>query len=173
MFHLGLRTRVQQVKTILSGQTQQNLGANLQENVGLIIGLSVYTDGVDPVNQALITTAQSNVLYLNLVHGDRIVIQNIKLLDLLNQQAGSNIIRPEKYTDVLIRGQDLQLNTSQYLNPTLIGAGDPTINTPCVTLNMWYIDITDYKRLVEHKVIKDPQRDFPHKEGLHTDHLHR
>lgn len=171
MFHLGLRTRVQQVKTTLNGQQSQPLGANLQTNVGLIIGLSVYTDGVDPTNQALISTAQSNVLYLQLVHGDKTIIQNLKLLDLLNQQAGTNIIRPDKYTDVLIRSEDLQLNVSQYLNPTLIGSATTTLATPCVILNMWYIDISDYRRLQEHKIVKNPETDYPHKEGgTHTHH---
>jgi hypothetical protein len=153
----GCKTRVLQIKTVLNAQNSQNLGSQLQTNVGLIFGLSVYADGIDFANQTLITSNQAYSLFLNLVHGDKEIIQQFRLVDLLNQVNGSPLDRSAKYTEFIIKAEDLQLDISQYLNPLLIG-GAASLATPAVVLNLWYINRYDRMMLQNNGILLEIDR---------------
>ena len=148
ILNCGLRTRIEQLKITINGQQNQTIGGELQTDIGVIYGLSSYTDGVAFDGSTLITTAQAETLFLNIKKGKIFTVQNLKLSDLQNEFAGSPLIRTDKYTPMIIYREDFDLSSSQIINPTLIPNGSAVI-----ILNFWYIDVEDLQMLEAHGLI--------------------
>lgn len=141
ILRMGLRTRTQNIPTVLNGGSTQKIGGQLQTDIGLIYGLSIYADTVDPSGNTLITTTQATNLYLTIAKGAQQFVQTLRLDDLLNVFAGSPLVRLSKFTPVLISYKDFALDVSFYSNPLLISG-------PEIYLMMWYIDMDSYQELI-------------------------
>lgn len=153
-FHNCLRTRVEQLKITLDGSQQQIINGELQTDIAVIYGISTYTDGVAYDNSPLISTAQSESLFLNVKRGKVFTVQNLKLSDLNNEFAGSPLIRTEKYTPMIIYREDFVLSASYIANPLLIGA---TGTPPNIILNFWYVDQEDWETMLGHGMVFNPE----------------
>jgi hypothetical protein len=103
--------------------------------IKVIYGLSVQVDGVDPDNAALITLANSSDMYLTIVQGSDIIIEDLRLSDAvyLPDPDGTGAIPfPERrFLPIWIEG-NINLDKSYFRNPVSIVAGR-------ILLNFWYI----------------------------------
>jgi len=143
--HNGIFWKKSRIKLRLDGSNDQILGGTLQTDIGLIFGLSVYADSVDPSNIQLITTTQATQLYLNVITGGKNYIPALRLDDLLNVYAGSPIVQNEIYRKVNIPYWAFDLNTSTISNPTLIGGATGGVASgPEVWINLYYIPKSQY-----------------------------
>lgn len=142
LFRYGVTSWVQDIITPLPnpGSTNFQIGKNLPTDVGFIYGLSTYADGTDPDGNTLITTTQAQNIYLTLQNGATQFFSQLRMSDLLNEFAGSPIVRPEKFTPVNIPIFDL--SKSFYQNPT-------TVINAVIRLKLWYIQKNQYDDLVK------------------------
>jgi len=139
---LGVGTWVSDIITIAPATPANTfqVGKNLPTDIGFIYGLSTYADGVDSQNNTLVTTAQCQNMYLMLKDGGTEFIEELRLSDLLNEFAGSPVVRPDKFTPVNIPVFDL--SKSEYKNPLLFTGFS-------IHLKLWYVQKKDWKR-IEH-----------------------
>lgn len=144
LFKNGVATWIQDIVTALpistgsTGSSEFQIGKNLATNIGFIYGLSVYADGVDNSGATLISTTQAQNMYLSLADGGTQFVQYIRLSDLLNEFAGSPVVRPDKFTPLNVPVFDL--SQSYYYNPNLY------INAT-IRLKLWYIKKADFTML--------------------------
>ena len=126
----------------------------LPTQIGRVIGLSIYCDTVDPENRNLITTADSQVLYMVFKDGATDFFEFIRLDEMLFNFAGVPAPSGEKMLPVNIPG-GFDLSTSFFLNPTLlVSPGVPAVPF-VIALNVWYIDTLTYAWAVENKIVKE------------------
>ena len=151
LFKLGIPTCIYSVETTLTGSLQEKIGDTLEVTVGHVYGMSVDIGGT--TSQSTVTnnilTADTVKLWLNLKYGQSIYVNNLRLDHLVFSEpaaASSGYSNPQKYLPVNIPvGTDLK--QSYYQNPSLL-------TTPkTVTLNLFYIDKTAYKNLVDQKLV--------------------
>lgn len=141
LFRMGVSTWVTDIITTLpvnaggAGSSTFQIGKTLPENVGFIYGISTYADGVDALNNVLISTVQAQNLYVNFQNGPTVFAEQIRLSDLLNEFAGTPVVRPQKFTQVNIPVFDL--SKSYYQNPVLFTAAT-------IHLKLWYVDTADW-----------------------------
>ena len=123
--------------------TQQiNIAQKLNTSIGLIYGISIDTQGVDPLNRALITDSDASNIYITLRQGSsdflfQFRLNNFNFFNITGGVAGAvNALNPYRYLPVNIpgigSGQSISLDQSYYNNPTLIAAG-------FIKLNLWYL----------------------------------
>lgn len=144
LFNLKIRTYVMDVITVLPSPAsiKFEVGKNLPETIGFIYGLSTYADGTDPDGNTLISTTQAQNIYLTLQTGATQFLEQVRLSDLLNEFAGSPVVRPNKYTPVNLPIFDL--SKSFYQNP--VGYTGTEI---AIRLKIWYIEITDWNNYLK------------------------
>jgi hypothetical protein len=141
LFEMGVATWMMDIVTPLPvnnagvGSANFQIGKTLPENVGFIYGLSTYADGIDSLNNPLISTTQAQNIYMNLQNGATVFEQDLRMSDLLNEFAGTPVVRPEKFMQVNIPRFDL--SKSFYLNPQLF------VNAT-IRLKIWYVDVNDW-----------------------------
>ncbi len=154
LFEMGLGTWFQDIITILpttvSGNTFQ-IGKQLATDVGFIYGVSTYADGLDADGNTLISTTQAQNLYVTFQTGSTQFFQQLRLSDLLNEFAGSPIVRSEKFMPVSIPTFDL--SKSFYSNPAQYSSVAP-INTS-IRLKLWYIKMDDWKEIEKNVTLKN------------------
>jgi hypothetical protein len=144
LFREGIATWLGDIVTSLpadnngAGSQKFQIGKNLATNIGFIYGLSMYADGTDPNGTQLITTTQAQNMYLGLYDGATNFIQYLRLSDLLNEFAGSPIVRAQKYLPVNVPVFDL--SQSDYYNPNVY------VNAT-LRLKLWYITNSDFDKL--------------------------
>jgi hypothetical protein len=133
----------------ISVQAKLVIPDKLQTNIGLIYGISIYTDTVTADNQTLITTTEAGLLYLVLKKGSADFIDSIRLDDLLFQFSGVPTLPAEKYLNVHIPAP-FSLDQSFIANPTGIVAPAPP-GTKAIQLNLWYINMNIW-RMIEKEI---------------------
>jgi hypothetical protein len=141
LFKMGIGTWVSDIITPVPSpiaSTNFQVGKTLPTDVGFIYGLSVYADGVDSQNNPLISTTQAQNLFLCLQDGPTQFMEDIRLSDLLNEFAGSPVVRPDKFTPVNIAKFDL--SKSSYKNPLSFTSG-------VIHLKIWYVNSRDWAHL--------------------------
>lgn len=151
-FRMGVNTWVTDIITAIPtpAATTFQVGKTLQTDLAFIYGLSVYADGVDSQNNVLISTAQAQNLYINFKDGATEFMQEIRLSDLLNEFAGSPVVRPNKFTPVNIAAFDL--SKSEFKNPLSFVTGT-------IHLKLWYVNQHDWEKVKKH---------FPHEQYKDT-----
>jgi len=122
------------------GSSSFEIGKNFPTDMGFIYGLACYADGVDSANNPLITTTQAQNMYLCAKDGATEFITDLRLSDMLNEFAGSPVVRPEKYMPINIPSFDL--SKSVYKNPLLFAGTNITIR-----LKVWYIQTRDWDKI--------------------------
>jgi len=145
LFKAGIPTYVTSIITPIPTAVQVTLpiAKTIPQQIGLIFGLSIYADTVDPSNNPLITTANAQSLYMVLKDGPTDFFQPVRLSDMLQEFAGVPVIRNEKYLPVNIPG-NFDLSTSSYLNPTgIVSAVAPALAT-VIMLDIWFISTEAY-----------------------------
>lgn len=120
------------------------IAKTIPQQVGLIFGMSIYADTVDPSNNPLITTANAQALYMVLKDGPTEFFQQVRLSDMLQEFAGTPIVRPEKFMPVNIFG-NFDLSTSSYVNPGLIVSAPVPAQPTVIMLDLWFISTEAYK----------------------------
>lgn len=143
LFRMGIGTWIEDIPTLLPTPAAVTvpIGQTMPSNVGFIYGISTYADGVDSENQTLISTVQSQLIFMTLQDGPTQFIQKVRLSDLLNEVAGSPVVRAEKFTPVAIPAFDL--SKSFYQNPTSVAGA-------VIRLKLWYIQKDTWNKLKEH-----------------------
>lgn len=152
LFKLGVTSFVTDIITTLPNpvSTSFQVGKILQTDIGFIYGLSTYADGLDEAGNTLITTTQAQGIYLTLQDGPTAFLETIRMSDLLNEFAGSPVVRPAKYTPVRIERFDL--SKSSYKNPNSF------INAT-IHLKLWYIQSDVWEDIrVKHFKMKPRQK---------------
>jgi hypothetical protein len=127
-----------------NGQLTIPIAKTIPQQVGLIFGMAIDADTVDPANNPLITTANAQALYMVLKDGPTEFFQTIRLSDMLNEFAGSPVIRDKKYMPVNILG-NFDLSTSFYNNPGLIVSAPVPALPTVIKLNLWFISTEGYE----------------------------
>ena len=121
--------------------TQQiNIAQKLNTSIGLIYGISIDTQGVDPLNRALINDSDAANIYITLRQGSSDFLFQFRLsnFNFFVNNGGGNVsgLNPYRFLPVNIpgigTGQSISLDQSYYNNPTLIAAG-------FIKLNLWYL----------------------------------
>lgn len=105
--------------------SQYEIDTDLPNYVKKIIGICVYTGGVDPANTAMITLAQSDDLFLCLMNGKAFTFDKIRLDQMIFSAAGgaTGTTYPDRrFLPVNLDCNDIDLNTSYIFNPTGINA---------------------------------------------------
>lgn len=135
------------INTQISTENQLNipLPKQLPTDIGRVFGLSTYCDGFSTDNSPLITSANAQNLYLNLKDGATDFFTPVRLDDLQFNFAGVPD-KGERYLPVNIPRFDL--STSFFINPTGIVSAASPAKAKVITLNVWYININTYNRLV-------------------------
>lgn len=136
-------------------QNKLTIPDKLQTNIGLIYGISIYTDTVTADNQTLITTTEAALLYLTLKKGSADFIDSTRLDDLLFQFSGVPTLPADKYLPVHIPAP-FSLDQSFISNPTgIVAPAAPA--TKAIQLNLWYINMNMYdwmkNNVPEYKII--------------------
>lgn len=150
----GIPTYSMSLYTALPANATQRfpIGGNLPEVIGAIYGLSIYTDGVTPENNDLLTTTDAFNMYLSFKVSTDDFQEEIRLSDMVSFVAGTPVTtRPDPYLRVMIPNS-IDLTKSMYLNPTLIPAG---ANNKTVALRVWYISVSSYRFLIEKGIVED------------------
>lgn len=140
LFRMGIGTWATDLITIMPtpASVKFDIGKNLPTDVGFIYGISTYADGTDPDGNALISTAQAQNIYITLRDGSTNFFEQVRMSDLLNEFAGSPVVRPEKYIPVAIPAFDL--SKSFYQNPVAFAG-------PTIRLKLWYIQLDDWNKV--------------------------
>lgn len=146
IMRMGLVSRTQNIPVVLDGTPEQKLGGQLETDVGLIYGFNLYADTVAPDGAILITTTDATNLYLSVAKGADTTVFPLRLDDLLNNIAGSPLIRANKYLPLIVPYTQFSLDKSFISNPTLIGLG--LTPGPTVFLNFYYLNMDDYQELI-------------------------
>lgn len=133
-----------------TAEQQIPISKQIPQQVGLIFGLSTYTDTVTPANQNLITTTNAGNLYLTFKDGPTEFFQPIRLNEMIYDFIGFPNTNQDRYMPVNING-NFDMSTSYYANPTNIVAGE---TNPFIALNLWYISTNSYVWLMENKIIE-------------------
>jgi len=133
----GIFWKKARVKVVLDGTSEQVLGGNMQTDVGLIIGMSLWADSVGPANEALITTTQAMNLYLSILTGGKKFIPDLRLDDLLNVYNGSPVASGKLWTEFNLPWWAMDFQTSSIINPLLLEG-------PVVWINLFYIPKSQY-----------------------------
>jgi len=143
LFRMGIGTWSTDMVTIMPNPASPKfqIGKNLPTDVGFIYGLTTYADGTDPDGNTLISTAQAQNIYITLQDGATQFFEQIRMSDLLNEFAGSPIVRGEKFLPVAIPAFDL--SKSYYQNPN-------SYVTATIRLKLWYIQMNDWNRVKDH-----------------------
>jgi len=128
---------------------QIEIAKQLPTQIGRIYGMAIYCDSVTPDNKDLITTTDSQFLYLTLKEGMANFIEDLRLDDMVSVFSGSPVSRPLPYLSVNIPNT-FDLSTSFYANPTGILAG---ANNKTIALKLWYISIETYNKLVKQGIL--------------------
>lgn len=159
LFEYGIDTYVMSLLTPLPviAETNIPIAKQIPQQVGLIFGLSVYTDTVTPANQPLITTADAENIYLTFKDGPTEFFQPIRLDNLNFTFVGVPNINPQRFMPVNIQG-NFDLSTSFYANPTGVASVAPAVTT--IMLNLWYISTESYLFLIEKGVVKQDPKQF-------------
>ncbi len=128
-----------------------NITQVMPTQVGLIWGISVDVQGVTPLNQALITLADSQALYLTLRQGSSDFVLDLRLTNTVFTQdaAGVTALNPYRFLSVNIPG-NISLDQSFYSNPTSIATG------AFIKLNLWYCTWANLKYLESKGQIMPP-----------------
>lgn len=142
MFRLGIPTYVQSIFSTANAAPTFKIAKQMPTQIGWIYGLSIYTDGVTPDNQSMITLADAQNLFLLLKQGKENVIDVLRL-DTLLFTSTQNIGCDKRYYNINIWADNISLDQSTYLNPTAIATGE-------IMLNLHYIskEDRDYLRSV-------------------------
>lgn len=137
LFKLGIPTYMESVYTTLTAKAVIRLPKQMPTQIGWIYGLSVYCDGVTPTGETLITTAQSEDLYMVLKAGQTDFIESYRVSQLnISAQNGNDI----QYCPVNIPAA-ISLDQSFWQNPLLITGAE-------IMLNIYYIDQKSFDVLV-------------------------
>lgn len=131
----------QQLITLPGVAVNNNIiGTKLQEQVGLIYGISININGVDPNNAAVINAADAARLYLVLKQGSSNFIDTYRLDNLVFVDSASNNwnnqtrFLPVNITDKISLDQSYITNPAGIVNKSII-------------LNFHYITKNDYARV--------------------------
>jgi len=122
------------IKTTVTNAAQVKIGTRMPTQIGLIYGLSLTVAGYDDGNNALITYANTQALYLILQKGSTNAIDAMRLDKLVYTNAGLNTILPatdKRYLEAILPNT-LSLDQSYYANPTAITSGE-------IMLDLWYL----------------------------------
>lgn len=137
------------IYTTVVGTQTINIAEKLNTSIGLIYGVSIDTQGVDPSNRALITDVDCNNLFLTLRQGSSNFLQDMRLnnFNFFNVGVLASVnTNPYRFLPVNIpgtmSGESISLDQSFYSNPTLIAAG-------IIKLNFWYLTPANVKLLVK------------------------
>jgi hypothetical protein len=148
LFRMGIGTWTQDFITTFGaiGQSEIIIGQNLPTDIGYIYGMNTYADGVDAQNNPLPSTVNMQNIWLNLKSGSTTFFETRRMSDLLNEFAGTPVVRPEKFIPVSIPRFDL--SKSFYANPT-------AITNVAVHLTLWYVQADAWKEIKQSFNFKD------------------
>lgn len=144
----GIPTYIINIFTDLGAVAESpiQIGKQMPTNIGLIYGISVNVDGVQPDNasNAMITQDEASKIWLTLVAGSLSFLKYVKLDQLVfsSSTLGDN---QQRFLPVNIPN-NFSLDLSQYFNPE-------SIINKTISLQFWYIDKESYNRLVSNKLI--------------------
>lgn len=126
----------------------------MPQQIGLIYGLTSYTDTFSPANNPLITSADATVLYLILKDGNTEFIEPLRLDDLQNTVVGVPLSRSERYWRCNIPG-NFDLSASLVKNPTgIVSAPVPAAPTE-ILIGVKFISTDSVKYLVDNKYLSE------------------
>lgn len=156
LFKWAIPTYVTTITTAIpvNGQLKIEIGKKLPDQIGLIFGMAIYADTVDEANNPLITTANAQALYINLTDGPTQFFETIRLSDMLNEFAGTPVVKAEKYLPVNIPG-NFDLSKSNYINPGLIVSAAPPALPTVIKLELWFVSTAAYVFLMKKGVVDD------------------
>ena len=140
-----------------TAEQQIPIAKQIPQQVGLIFGMSIYTDTITPAAQPLITTADAENLYLTFKDGPTDFLQPVRLDEMNYNFVGVPNVNPQLYLPVNIQG-NFDLSTSFYSNPSLIFSIAPAVTT--IMLNLWYISTESYLFLIKQGVVKEDANRF-------------
>lgn len=150
LFEYAIDIYMMSIYTTMVAENQVIISKQIPQQVGLIYGLSIYTDGVTPTNDALITSVNAESLFLTFKDGPTEFFQPLRLDQLIFKSSGFPNIDAEQYYPINING-NFDLSTSFYANPLAIAAGK-------VMLNLHYISTESFLYLMNNKIVKqDPE----------------
>ncbi len=152
LFGLGIPTFTTTIYTPLPANAANSfqIGKEMPKSVGRIFGMAVYSDGVTPDGQDLITSTDAFNLYMNFKIGTSDFVEEHRLSDMLSFVAGSPVTtRSDPFMSVNIPN-GLDLSVSKYLNPTGIVAG---ANNKTIALKLWYIGFNTYNEMLKQKIV--------------------
>lgn len=139
LLKLGIPTYVQALYTTITATDQIQLPKELPNQIGWIYGLSTVVATVTPTNQALITLANAQRLYLTLVSGATLFTNPLRLDQLIyDSTTGCD----QRYMRVNVPSK-ISLDQSYVTNP---GA---SVASGVFALQLWYIDKASHKFLVD------------------------
>lgn len=154
LFTYGIDTYLMSILTNLPavGEAVNPIAKQIPQQVGLIYGLSTYTDTVSPTNQTLISSADAENIYLTFKDGPTEFYQPQRMDSLIFKSAGFPNNNPNNYLPVFIQG-NFDLSTSFYANPT-------AVISKTIMLNLHYISTESYVALMEKGVVLDDANRF-------------
>ena len=157
----GINTYFTSVTTPVptAAQTNIQIAKTIPKQIGLIYGISTYTDTVDPGNNPFITTTDASNLYLFLKDGPTEFFERIRLDELIWTFAGFPNINFRRFLPVNIFGT-FDLSTSQYVNPTGIVSAAPPAAPTVIRLNMWFISTASTAELMRKGFIEGNAEEF-------------
>lgn len=159
LFEYGIDTYLMSLQTVLptTAENQIPIAKQIPQQVGLIYGLGIYTDGFTPANQPLITSTDAENIFLTFKDGPTEFFQPMRLDALIFKSSGFPLTSAEQYFPVNISG-NFDLSTSFYANPTgVVSTDDETKN---IMLNLWYISTESYLFLMKQGVVKEDGNRF-------------
>lgn len=159
LFKLGIPTYVYTVETTLTNIAEVKIGETLPVDLGWVYGLSVNIDGATAKNATVpnITAAQAFNLYLSLKYGQSIYVNALRLTEMVFSgpiASTAPFANAHRWLPVNVP-LNTDLKQSFISNPTLITG-------PVVGLNVYYIDLTSYRELVNSgQILRNGKRDKP------------
>jgi len=159
LFEYGIDTYLMSILTTVptAADSQIPIAKQIPQQVGLIYGLGIYTDGFTPANQPLITSTDAENIFLTFKDGPTEFFQPLRLDALIFKSSGFPLTSAEQYFPVNIQG-NFDLSTSFYANPTGVVSTDEEVKV--IMLNLWYISTESYLYLIDKKVVNEDAKRF-------------
>ncbi len=152
LFKAGIPTYISKIITSIptgpASQLEIPISKTIPKQIGLIFGMAIYTDGVDPANNPLITSNDATNLYLNFKDGPTLFEDSLRLSDLNFNPSGFPNVNDKRYLDVNIPG-NFDISTSSYTNPTGIISNNESGKKTVITLQLWFISTDSYIWLMD------------------------
>ena len=159
LFKLGIPTYVYSVETPMTNIAEVKIGETLPVDLGWVYGISINVDGATAKNATVsnITSAQAFNLYLSLKYGQSIYVNALRLTEMIftgPTASTAPFANANRWLPVNVP-LNTDLKQSFFSNPTLITG-------VTVTMNLYYLDVTSYRELVNSgQILRNGKRDKP------------